>query len=349
MRGWTRGFATTDGAVRQRSGGSVRPDNGADRNGPAKARPGGPADRAFNRGEQMSAQAPQIELTGEGQDNPVGGWRETVRKLMRARLPVVGLALLVIFVLLAAFAPYITSYDPHQVMAGPRHSPPSWKHLFGTDVFGRDILTRVLYGARISLLIAFTTIVVRAAIGIPLGLVSGYYRGKLDAVIMRVADVFLAIPEIMFALVIVAVRGPSFWNIVLALSVRGWTGFARLTRGETLRLRDQAFVESAHSCGATDWRVIVIHILPQIASTLVVYTTLNLAWPILMEATLGFLGLGVPPPTPTLGGMLSDERAYLLRAWWSSLLPGLSIMLAIFSFNLFGDGLRDALDPELKD
>lgn len=277
-----------------------------------------------------------------------GSW-EVVRRLVRARLPIIGLILLVVIVAAVIAAPYITSHDPLKINARSRHLPPSWEHPFGTDSLGRDVFARVLYGARVSLLVGLTTIAVRLLIGVPLGLVAGYYGGRLDSIIMRVTDVFLSIPEIMLALVIVAIRGPSFWNIVFALSARGWTGFARLVRAEALKLRSNTLIEAVRSLGASDFRVIVKHLLPQMTSTLIVYTSLNLAWPILMEATLSFLGLGFPPPTPTLGGMLAAERAYLVRAWWAALFPGLFITVTVLSLNVLGDGLRDALDPEMKD
>lgn len=274
-----------------------------------------------------------------------GKW---LRDLRKHRLTLLGLIILLVIAVSAILAPYLAPHDPTAIKAAVRHQPPSFEYLLGTDFFGRDILSRILYGARISLAVAFVTIFLRAIVGIPLGLIAGYFRGRVDSVIMRITDVFLAIPEIMLALVIVAIHGPSFWTIVVALSIRGWTGFARVTRGEVLQVREQPFVEASQASGARTPRIMLLHVLPSLTSTLLVYTTLSLAWPILMEATLSFLGLGVQPPTPTLGGMLASERAYILRAWWTTLFPGLAIMLTVMAANFLGDGLRDMLDPGLR-
>lgn len=304
---------------------------------------------AMNNQKNPSKRVASVNVAADGnQPEPIRAGASLLRKLIRAKLPVWGLMMLLGLVLGAIFAPHLTPYDPFEVSAINRHQPPSLSHPFGTDFYGRDILTRILYGARISLSIAFVTIIVRAMIGIPLGLIAGYFRGRVDTIIMRITDVFLAIPEIMLALVIVAVQGPSFWAIVFALSVRGWTGFARVTRGGVLQIRELAFVEAAVASGARVHRVLLLHVLPALTSTLLVYTSLSLAWPVLMEATLSFLGLGVRPPTPTWGGMLASERAYIIRAWWTTLFPGLAIMVTILAANFLGDGLRDALDPELK-
>lgn len=256
--------------------------------------------------------------------------------------------MLVLLLLVAIFGPVISPYEPNDVSLREKHDPPSLTHPLGTDFFGRDVLTRLMYGLRISLGIAILAELVGVILGLTVGLLGSYFGRRLDMVLMRVTDAFLAFPALLFALAIMAVRGPGFLSLLLALSVRGWTSYARLARAEGLRIRQLEYVESALVLGVPHLRVIMGHMLPNMVSTIIVFTTLSLPIPILAEAALSFLGLGLPIDTPSLGNMINVDRGHMRNAWWAVTFPGVAVAVTVLAFNFLGDGVRDALDPRLQ-
>ena len=263
------------------------------------------------------------------------------------QLTAVGAVLVLVLVGAAILAPNITPYGPQEMQLKQKHQPPSLSHPFGTDFFGRDVLTRIVYGIRISLLIGVLVVSINMLVGVTVGLISGYYGGWIENLFMQITDIFLVFPTILFALAIMAVRGQGFASLILAMTLKGWTAFARLTRSEVLHLKEKEFILAARSVGASTGLILIRHVLANCVSIILVYASLAIATPILSEAALSFLGLGLPPPTPSLGLMLAAERAYMMRAWWTVTFPGLTIMMTVLGFNLLGDGLRDILDPRL--
>jgi peptide/nickel transport system permease protein len=274
-------------------------------------------------------------------------WRQALSRLGRNRGAMTGLAILSLIALAALFAPFLTGYDPVALSPRDRLQPPGSAHPFGTDAFGRDILTRVLHGGRVSLQVGFIAVGIAAGIGVTLGLLAGYFGGVTDSLVMRLTDVMLAFPGILLALAIVAILGPNLFNAMIAVGISASPTYARVVRGAVLQIRALAFVEAVEQSGARAWRVILLHILPNILGPIVVLATLGVANAIIAGAALSFLGLGAKPPTPEWGLMLADGRNYLRHAWWITTFPGLAIMLTVLSINLLGDGLRDALDPRM--
>ncbi len=270
------------------------------------------------------------------------------------RWPLIPMFVLAVFILTGIFAPLIAPHDPERGGLRERNLPPAWeeggtsKFLLGTDHLGRDMLSRVIFGARISLVVAAVTLGVGMGIGVASGLAAGWYGGWIDELLMRVVDIKLAIPTILLALVLVLALGQSFMIIVAVLAIAVWPRFARNVRGEVLQLKTMDFVALAKVAGASTPRILFIHIFPGVINTLIVLATLEIGIVILLESTLSFLGAGVPPPTPAWGSMVSDGRDRLAVAWWISTMPGLAIMLTVLSMNLFGDWLRDRLDPRLR-
>ena len=266
-------------------------------------------------------------------------------------IPVIVLALL-LFV--AIFAPLIAPYSPTKTSLAQRLHPPffldggSAAHILGTDSLGRDILSRVLYGARVSLSVSLLVIFITASFGTIVGIVAGYVGGRTDSVLMRTTDVSLAIPSILIALLLAVVLGPSFKTVVLAISILGWAPYARLIRGEALRLREADFVAQARIIGSSSLRIMIVHIFPNVINPLIVIATMSVGLVILMEAALSYLVAGIPPPTPSWGSMVSDGRNLIDRAWWISFFPGVAIGLVVMSGNFLGDWIRDKLDPRLR-
>lgn len=254
----------------------------------------------------------------------------------------------ILLVVVALSAPLLAPYDPNAQDTARRLEGPSSDHVLGLDDLGRDVASRVIYGARVSLRVGFSVVIITAVVGIILGSIAGYFGGFMDTAIMRISDMLLAFPGILLAIALVAVLGPSLNNVVLALSVIGWVSYARLTRGQVLKVREMEFVTAAEALGARSPRVIFRHLLPNVISPVIVQATLGLAGAILAEASLSFLGLGVQPPTPSWGAMLTTGRQYLGIADHLAIYPGMAIMLAVMGLNFFGDGLIDALDPKYR-
>lgn len=275
-------------------------------------------------------------------------WGEALRRLRRNVGAMVGLVVIILLVAAALAAPLLTHYNPVALSPMTRMQPPNATHWFGTDTFGRDVFTRVLYGGRVSLQVGFVAVAIALAIGVTLGLLAGYYGGWIDNVIMRLVDVMLAFPGILLALAIIAVLGASLFNAMIAVGISASPTFARVVRGSVLQTKEFAYIESARQSGARAWRVLLVHILPNILGPIVVIATLGIANAIIAGAALSFLGLGATPPTAEWGLMLSEGRNYLQQAWWISTFPGLAIMVTVLSMNLLGDGLRDAIDPRMQ-
>lgn len=259
----------------------------------------------------------------------------------------VGLVLVVVIVGSAILAPWLIPFDPASQELALRLEGPSGNHWFGLDELGRDILSRVLLGARVSLLVGLVVVSVSATVGMAMGAVAGYYGGRIDQVISRTMDILLAFPGLLLAIALVAVLGPSLLNVVLALTVIGWVGYARLVRGQVLRAREFEYVVASRALGASTWRTLTRHVLPTALPAVSVQATLGMAGAILSEAALSFLGLGVQPPTPSWGSMINGGRAHLLDAPHLTVVPGVFLALVVLGFNFVGDGLRDRLDPKM--
>lgn len=273
-------------------------------------------------------------------------WRVLLRRLARSRFAMFGLGIVALLIFVAAFAPYIAPYDPSAQHYDALLQPPSLKHLFGTDTYGRDMFSRVVYGARYTVFLGVAIVGIQMVIGVTLGLVAGYYGGYVESAIMRVVDVALSIPAIVLALAIAGTLGGGLFPLVIAVSLVGWRGFTRLVRGDVKSVMEEEYIDSAKAAGVSDIRVITRYLLPNAASSIIVYATLTIPTVILWSASLSFLGMGVQPPKPEWGALISAGRGEIVGAWWIATFPGLAIMLTVIGFNAFGDGLRDALDPK---
>jgi peptide/nickel transport system permease protein len=274
--------------------------------------------------------------------------RDFVRGLLGNKGALAGLIVLILLILAAIFAPLITTYDPIVIDPPNRTAPPSRDHWLGTDGFGRDIYTRIVYGARVSLPVGLIAVSIAATVGAVLGLIAGYYGRLADAVIMRVIDVMLAFPNIMLALVIVAILGPSIRNVMIAVGIGEIPRYTRLIRGQVLSARELLYVEAAKVIGVPTSKIMFRHILPNVVSPVIVLATLSVGSAILAAAGLSFLGLGAQPPRPEWGSMLADGRQFLSSHWWVATMPGIAIAITVLSINMFGDGLRDILDPRIR-
>ena len=282
-------------------------------------------------------------------------WLTFLRRLATRRTALFGLAVVVIVLVTAVAAPWLSPFDPiEQDLGDLRLKAPGFRdatgrvHPLGTDHLGRDLLARVIYGARPALMVGFAAVVISGFIGMAAGLVSGYFGGRVDDALMRLADIQLAFPFILLAIAVIGVLGPSLTTIIAVIGVSSWVVYARIVRSAVLSLREREFVQAALALGSGDVRVLVRHILPNALTPWLVVATLDMARVIVIESALSFLGLGVQPPTPTWGGMLADGRVYISTAWWLATFPGLAILVTVLGINLFGDGLRDTLDPRLK-
>jgi peptide/nickel transport system permease protein len=274
--------------------------------------------------------------------------KDFVRGLMRNKGAMAGLIILLLLILGAIFAPLITTYDPIVIDPPQRTQPPSRDHWLGTDAFGRDIYTRVVYGARVSLPVGLVAVGIAATVGAILGLIAGYYGRWADGIIMRIIDIMLAFPNIMLALVIVAILGPSIRNVMIAVGIGEIPRYTRLIRGQVLSARELLYVEAAKVIGVPTSKIMYRHILPNVVSPVVVLATLSVGSAILAAAGLSFLGLGAQPPRPEWGAMLADGRQFLSSHWWVATMPGIAIAITVLSINMLGDGLRDILDPRTR-
>ncbi len=276
------------------------------------------------------------------------------RRTPATRAPIGAIAILTCVAAVAVFAPWLAPENPEKIVLTRRLTPPFWMeggslaHPLGTDSLGRDILSRLIFGSRVSLIVGLVAVAAGAGVGIALGLATGYYGGVLDNVIMRIGDVQLAFPFILLAIALMAVLGEGLGNVILVLSIRSWVPYARMVRGQVLALKEQEFVQAVRAIGAKDLRITVKHILPNVAAPVIVLASFSVARTIIAEASLSFLGLGVGVSAATWGAMISQGKDYLTDAWWISAFPGLAIMITVLSINLIGDWLRDSLDPSLK-
>ena len=273
----------------------------------------------------------------------------TARLLVRNPLAMAGLALIAIFLLCAVFGPVLAPQDPARIDLPSRLQGPSMQHLLGTDELGRDICSRILYGARISMMVGVSVVAGSLGIGMVVGSLAGYIGGWVDRLLnVIVMNAFMSFPGILLAIAFVAFLGPGLWNLILALVIGGWVGYARLVRAQVLAAREREYVEAARALGASDWRILMRHILPNIMQPVIVQAAIGMAGAILAEGTMSFLGLGVPPPVPSWGAMLNDGRSHLFDAPHVILFPAAAVMLAVLAFNFVGDALRDLLDPRSR-
>jgi len=276
-------------------------------------------------------------------------WTAAATLGRRNRLAAAGMVLVAVFVLFALFAPWIAPQDPALINLPSRLQPPGAAHWFGTDELGRDILSRVIYGARISMLVGSSVVVGSLILGLIFGSIAGYYGGFADKFFnVIIMNAFLSFPGILLAIAFVAFLGPGITNLILALCIGGWVGYARLVRAQVLAVKEREFVEAARALGASDWRIVSRHIWPNIIQPVIVQAAIGMAGAVLAEATMSFLGLGVPPPTASWGSMLNDGRSHLFDAPHLVLFPAAAVMLAVLSFNFIGDALRDLLDPRMR-
>jgi peptide/nickel transport system permease protein len=275
--------------------------------------------------------------------------REFWARLKRNRMAMTGLALVLGLFVISVCAPWLAPYDPLSINLQEVLMPPSPAHYLGTDTLGRDVLSRIIYGSRVSLKVGFVAVGLATLIGLCIGALAGYYGGWVDSALMRLVDLMLCFPAFFLILAVIAVLEPSIWNIMAVIGLTGWMGVARLVRAEFLSLREREFVTAARALGAGDTRLIIRHMLPNALAPVMVSATLGVAGAILTESALSFLGLGVQPPTPSWGNILTAGKDNIEIAWWLSVFPGLAILITVMSYNLLGEGIREAIDPRLKE
>jgi peptide/nickel transport system permease protein len=297
---------------------------------------------AVNIGSQMRDNGVRPEISSQ--------WAMAWNEFKKNRLAVLGLYLMLALYLATLLGPYLTPYEPNVIedIAATRHLAPSPAHLLGTDKFGRDVLTRVLYGARISLSIGFIAVAISVTLGTAVGAISGYFGGTVDTVLMRFVDTLISFPRLVLLITVIALFQPSIFLVVVVLGLTLWPSTARIVRSEVLSLRQREFVQAAYALGLSAPRIIFRHVVPNVMGPVIVAATLGLGNIILIEAGLSFLGMSVQPPTASWGNMIEDGREFLVQAWWAATFPGLAIVITVVAFNLIGDGLRDALDPRLR-
>lgn len=269
-------------------------------------------------------------------------------RLVRHRLAVAGLVVVVVLFVVAIFAKSLAPYDPDKIDTSLILAPPSFAHLMGTDILGRDVLSRIIHGAGVSLSVGFVAVGISCLIGVILGAIAGYYGSMVDRVVMRFVDIMLCFPSFFLILAVIAFIGPSIWNIMIVIGVTSWMGVTRLVRAEFLSLKERDFVQAAVSQGAGDFRIIFLHILPNAMAPVLVSATLGVASAVLIESSLSFLGIGVQPPDPSWGNMLTEGKDNIEIAWWLSVFPGIAILVTVMGYNLLGEGIRDSLDPRLR-
>lgn len=293
----------------------------------------------------VSPNTPNVQLQDEQVISP---WKEAWRTYRKNKVALIGLGIVAFFILLAIFADFIAPYGFKETELANKHIPPSATHWLGTDEFGRDILSRIIYGARISLWVGFSAVSGSIIVGSFLGILAGYYGKWVDAIISRIFDILLAFPSILLAIAIVAMLGPSLQNALIAIAIINIPTFGRLLRSRVLSVKEEEYITAAKAIGMKDARILFHHVLPNSMAPIIVQGTLAIATAIIEAAALGFLGLGAQPPAPEWGKMLADSKDFIIQAPWTVFFPGISIMLTVLGFNLMGDGLRDALDPRMK-
>jgi peptide/nickel transport system permease protein len=293
-------------------------------------------------------QKEKIKLFLEQRKPIIEDWKHSYYLWKSTPLAMIGTVIIFIFLMIAIFAPLLTSYSPTEQFMEERLLPPGSQHIFGTDQYGRDVFSRVVYGARVEVWIIFIVSIISVMIGIIVGITAGYFGGAVDEILMRITDMFLAFPRLVLAMTLTAVLGPNLTNTMIAISLVDWTVYARLGRAEAMKVKSQPYIEAIRAIGAKDLRIIVFHVLPMSISPVIVQLTLRMGTIILTAAGLGFLGLGAQPPTPEWGAIVSDGRNYLVNQWWISTFPGMAIAFVVLGFNLLGDGIRDILDPRLR-
>jgi peptide/nickel transport system permease protein len=304
--------------------------------------------RLRSAADKYSQAAADAILAGEGPESGTG-LTDSLKDMLRTnRMAALGLGIILLFALLAAFAPLIAPYDPYLVALKDRLLPPSPAHLLGTDEIGRDMFTRTIYGGRVSLMIGLVPSFLALVFGATLGLIAGYFGGKVDSVIMRLADVMLAFPSLLLAMVVMYILGATLLNLFIALSIINWAGTARVVRAQTLAMKEKEFIEAARSMGVGRWKIMFRHVLPNCVPSLIVLFTLDIPAAILSESSLSFLGVGAQPPTASWGLMISSGKKFAYQCPWLVYAPGVAILLITLAFNFLGDGLRDAMDPYLK-
>ncbi|MCM3719968.1 ABC transporter permease [Fictibacillus phosphorivorans] len=301
--------------------------------------------------EQLARSTPPVvpqHTPAPVEDKVISPWKDAWRSFKKNKIALVGLSIVSFFILLAIFADLLAPYGYKEVNLSDKHIAPSAEHWFGTDEFGRDILSRVIHGARISLWVGFFSVAGSVIVGSLLGIVAGYYGRWVDGIISRIFDILLAFPSILLAIAVVSVLGPSLKNALIAIAIINVPTFGRLLRSRVLSVKEEEYITAARAIGMSDIRILVHHILPNSLAPIIVQGTLAIATAIIEAAALGFLGMGAQPPTPEWGKMLADSKDFIIQAPWTVLFPGLAIMLTVLGFNLMGDGLRDALDPRMK-
>ena len=291
-----------------------------------------------------------MKKTTQNQENRATYFHEVMEKLLGHKLAILGFCVWALEILLVIILPFVLKLDPYTSDPAAFNGAPAAGHILGTDSIGRDLFARLIYGGRTSLLVGVLSVMISLVIGVPLGLAAGYYRGAIEAVIMRVADVFMSFPSIILILVLVSVLGPSVWSVTLVIGVLGWTAFARLIYANVLSVMEKEYVESARAIGTSDFWTIVKYILPNALPPILITVTFQMASAIIMESSLSFLGMGCQPPQASWGNMLHDAQSIsiLSRAPWVWLPPGIAIVITVLSINFFGEGVRDALDPKIK-
>ncbi|BAS27274.1 ABC transporter permease [Limnochorda pilosa] len=309
----------------------------------------------LERAHELTRRELLEQLEGEHETTNLSAWQLVWREFRKNRLAVVGGVVVLLLVAVALGAPWIAPHDPTRIDPIHKLQPPawmeggSWSHPLGTDHLGRDLLSRMIYGSRVSLAVGAVVVLVATSLGVVAGLVSGFFGGVADTVIQRLVEILLAFPYLVLAIALMAVMGPGLTNLFLALVYKEWVTPARVVRAEVLAVKQREYVEAARALGAGPFRIMFRQILPNVLASAVVIATLRVAWVILMESSLSFLGLGVQPPTPSWGTIIADGRSYVFQQWWISTFPGLAILLTVLAINLLGEGLRDALDPRLRE
>jgi len=274
-------------------------------------------------------------------------WKIYWQRFKRNKLALSGLSIILILSLVAIFAPLLTSYEPTEQNLILRLQPPSKVYLFGTDDLGRDVFSRIVYGTRVSLTVGFVAAGITVFVGTIIGLIAGYFGGRIDYLLMRLVDIMLCFPTFFLVLMVIAFLEPNIYNVMIVIGLTSWPGLARLIRGECLSIREREFIYAARGLGLSTWRILFVHILSNVVAPILISATLNVGGAILVESALSFLGLGVQPPTPSWGNILTSGKDYIYLAWWLSLFPGLAILITVLAYNLLGEGLRDVFDPRM--